>query len=318
MKKNIKIYIAPMAGVTDYSYRRILKEFNPDLIFTEMISSNAVIMNNKRTHEQMLNFLEGDAVQIFGKDIDIMLKTAKYIQSLGIKHIDVNAGCPVKKVIKNGYGSALLGDFEHLEKLMRTLKKELDVPVSLKIRIGYKEHKNTLKIAKMAENIGLEFLTIHGRTQSQMYTGEADWKIIKQIKEKVSIPIVGNGDIFTAEDAYEKVKYSNVDAIMLARGIMGNPWLIKQIKEKFKYGEIRTQVTASNKIDMAIKHLEYAVEEKGEEFGVREMRKHISWYLKGLKNSRSIKDIINQKEKLQEVKKILNEYKNELKIQGKK
>ena len=301
----MKIYIAPIAGVTDYSYRKILKSYEPDMMFTEMISSNAIVMGNEKTKIEMLKLLPGDAVQLFGKDIKIMLESAKYIQSLGVKHIDINAGCPVRKVVKNGYGSALLNDPKHLEELLKTLKDNLDMDLSLKIRIGYGKYKEPIKIAKIAEKLNLKFLTVHGRTKEQMYSGTANWEVIKQIKEEVSIPIIGNGDIFTAEDAYNKVKESNVDGIMLARGIFGNPWLIRQIKEKFELGEVKTIVTDRDKIEMIKKHFKIALEDKGKR-AIVEMRKHICWYIKGMKNSSKIKNEINKLEKLEDIERLLD------------
>lgn len=303
----MKIYIAPIAGVTDYSYRKILKEFNPDMMFTEMISSNAIVMGNEKTKTDMLKLLPGDAVQLFGKDIDVMLESAKYIQSIGVKHIDINAGCPVRKVVKNGYGSALLNDPEHLEKLLKVLKDNLDMDISLKIRIGYGKYKEPIKIAKIAEKLDLKFLTVHGRTKEQMYSGVADWGIIKEIKKEVSIPIIGNGDIFTPEDAYDKVKKSKVDGIMLARGVFGNPWLIRQIKEKFEFGEVKTIVTDCDKIEMAKKHLKILLEDKGNR-GIVEMRKHICWYIKGMKNSSKLKNEINKLTKVEEIEKRLDTF----------
>jgi len=311
----VKIYIAPMAGVTDYTYRRIMNEFHPDLMFTEMVSVNAVKMANEKTIKQMLRLLPNDGVQIFGSDIDVMVESAKYIESLGVTYIDVNMGCPMPKITKNGYGSALLGDVDHIKKLMTAIKKALkpETKLSMKIRIGYKEYKNPVEVAKIADELGLHHITVHGRTREQMYSGTANWEIIKQIKDAVSIPVIGNGDIFTAEDAYEKAKESGVDGIMLARGIYGNPWLIKQIREKFETGEVTTKVTYVDKINMALKHVEYIKEDYPEKQFNFEIRKHLCWYLKGIPGGSKIKNLLNKIDNYDEIATVLIELREKLK-----
>lgn len=293
-----KIYIAPIAGVTDFSYRKILREFNPDLVYTEMVSANAVTQANKKTVEKMLRLMPGDAVQIFGRDLDLMVKTAKFVEELGVNNIDVNMGCPMPKITKNGYGSALLEDYNHVEKLMSEIKSTLNdaTNLSMKIRVGYKEHKDPVKFAKLAEKLKLSHITVHGRTREQMYSGEANWDIIKQVKDAVSIPVIGNGDIFDAEFAVDKINYSNVDGVMLARGIFGNPWLIAQIRELLQYGEIKTVVTDNDKIDIAIKHINNVREDWPEREFYYEVRKHLCWYLKGIKHSTKIKNLVNKVE----------------------
>lgn len=310
----IKIYIAPMAGVTDYTYRRIMNEFNPDLMFTEMVSVNAVKMANEKTIKQMLRLLPNDGVQIFGRDIDVMVECAKYVESLGVTYIDVNMGCPMPKITKNGYGSALLGDPEHIKKLMTAIKKALkpETKLSMKIRIGYKEHKNPVEIAKIADELGLHHITVHGRTKEQMYSGTANWDTIKLIKESVSIPVIGNGDIFTVEDAYEKATESGVDGIMLARGIYGNPWLIQQIREKVETGEVTTKITYIDKINMALKHIKYMEEDFPEKQFNFEIRKHLCWYLKGVTGGNKIKNLLNKIDNYDEISEILIRLKEKL------
>lgn len=311
----MKIYIAPLAGVTDYTFRGILGEYEPDLMFTEMVSINALEMENEKTLNQILKIREGEAVQIFGKDVDKMVHSAKYItEKLGVKHIDVNAGCPVNKIIKNGYGAALLEDPEHIKKILSEIRENIadEVSLSLKTRVGYKGIKQHKIVGKIAEETGCKHITIHGRTREQMYSGKADWDLIKEVKESVDIEVIGNGDIFTAEDAYEKVKYSGVDGIMLARGICGNPWLIQQIKEKFKYGEVKTTVTSKDRIDMAMKHVLKAKLENKEKPFLFELRKHLCWYLKGVKNSAALKNEINKIGNYDELILLLEKVKEEI------
>lgn len=305
----MKIYVAPMAGVTDYTYRRIMQEFNPDLLFTEMVSVNAVEMANDKTLKQMLRLLPNDAVQIFGRDIEIMKKSAKFVEELGVKHIDVNMGCPMPKITKNGYGAAMLEDPEHARRLMLelrdTLKSETDL--SMKIRIGYKDHKDPFTMAKIAKEANCTHMTIHGRTREQMYSGTADWDVIRQVKESAELPIIGNGDIFSGEAAIERVEKSKVDGIMLARGIYGNPWLIAQAREMLTDGVIKTTYDYNGKIDMAIKHVEYAREDYPERDFYFEIRKHLCWYLKGLKHGTRAKTVINKTESYDEIIDILEQ-----------
>lgn len=304
----MKIYIAPLAGVTDYTFRGILRKFDPDLMFTEMVSINALEMKNDKTLNQILKIREGEAVQIFGKDVEKMVFSAKYItENLGVKHIDVNAGCPVNKVIKNGYGAALLESPEHIRRILSEIRKNIadDVNLSLKTRVGYKGLKQHILVGKIAEEVGCKHITIHGRTREQMYSGKADWDLIKEVKESINIEVIGNGDIFTAEDAYEKIIYSGVDGVMLARGICGNPWLISQIRERFRDGEIITEVTPEMRLNMAMEHvLSAKLNNKNKKFSY-EIRKHLCWYVKGLRNSAELKNAINQAQSYEELIKLL-------------
>lgn len=302
-----KVFVAPMAGVTDYTYRRVMNQFNPDLIFTEMVSVNAVEMANAKTLKQILRILPGDSVQIFGKDIEIMKNSAKFVESMGVKHIDINMGCPMPKITKNGYGAAMLEDPEHARRLMLELRDCLkdETDLSMKIRVGYKEHKDPFYMARIAEEAKCTHITIHGRTREQMYSGTANWDIIGEVKKSVDIPVIGNGDIFTPEAALEKVEKTGVDGVMLARGIYGNPWLIAQVKEILNGGVVKTHYTLDDKIDMAIKHIQFAREDFEDKEFHFEVRKHLCWYLKGLKHGSMAKTRINQTESYDEIIEIL-------------
>ena len=304
----IKIYIAPMAGVTDYTYRGILREFHPDMIFTEMVSINALECAMEKTLNVVLRLREGDSVQLFGKDIPKMVESAKFVEKLGVKHIGINSGCPMKKIVNNGYGAALMENPEHIRAMLSEVRSALndDTGLSIKIRAGYKEFKDPIKIAKIAEETKCTHITVHGRTREQMYTGKADWSIIKAIKESVNIPVIGNGDIFTAEDAKEKVDYSGVDGIMLARGVFGNPWLIRDIREYFQYGKVITPTTELDRINMAIEHTRRTQIEHPERPFIFELRKHLCWYLKGIRGSAPIKDKINHTDSYEEIIALLN------------
>ncbi|MCR4945070.1 MAG: tRNA dihydrouridine synthase DusB [Clostridium sp.] len=311
------VFLAPMAGVTDISFRGLCKEMGCGLVYTEMVSAKALYYGSENT-QSLLRISEEEkpvAVQIFGRDPKIMAQMCEehFNEREDICVIDINMGCPANKIVKNGEGSALMKEPALAAEIVREIKKVSTKPVTVKFRKGFDENNiNAVEFAKWIENAGADAIAVHGRTRQQMYEGKADWDIIRQVKEAVNIPVIGNGDVFTPEDAFRLKEVSNCDGIMIARGSMGNPWIFKQIERKLK-GEEVLEVTPEEKIDMCLRHYELAVKNDGEYKAIREMRKHASWYIKGLPKSSEIRNIINTMNSSAEVFETLNQYKEDLK-----
>ena len=303
-----------MAGITDFSFRKILKKFNPDMVYSEMVSINALKVLSSKTTDSILRLNPGDGVQLFGSDVELMIEGALYVEKLGVENIDINAGCPMKKIVNNGYGSALMGNPEQVKRILFALREKLDnkTNLSIKIRVGYKNSNNYLEIGRIAQDAKCSHITIHGRTREEMYTGCANWDNIKELKENIKIPVIGNGDIFTGKDAFDKLKYSGVDGVMIARGMLGNPWLIREIREYMELGEIKTPTTNYERIDMAITHLREVEKDNKNKSFIYDVRKHLCWYLKGLKNNALIREKINHMEDYDEIALMLEDYKNQL------
>ena len=309
------ILLAPMAGVTDLTFRKICKKYgNPGLVCTEMISSKGLFYNDKKT-EQFLQLNEEKrpiAIQIFGSEPQIMGKAAKIVQEYA-DIIDINMGCPAPKVVKNGDGSKLLLNLELMGEIVKEVVSSVNKPVTVKIRKGWNdENIVAVEAAKIIENAGASAITVHGRTREQYYSGQVDLDIIKKVKETVKIPVIGNGDVKTTQDAIKMFEYTGVDGIMIGRGILGEPWKINDIIQELETGEILAPKTPSEKLNIIKEHIKLEVQEKGEYVGVREMRKHICWYLKNLKDSSKVRQIINQLESKEKVINALNNYFNTL------
>lgn len=301
---NNNIFLAPMAGISDMPFRILCKEHGVGLVYTEMVSSKGMFYDDTKT-KKLMEISEEErpvAVQIFGSDAKIMSEIAKEV-SKEANIIDINMGCPAPKVIKNTDGSKLMLHPELVDEITREVVKSSSVPVTIKIRKGWDdEHVNATEIAQIAEKNGISAITVHGRTREQFYTGVADLEIIKRVKEAVKIPVIGNGDMVDGISAKRMFDETNCDAIMIGRGSNGNPWIFKEIIQYLKNGEIIEKPTIEERKNMILKHLDMLINCKGEYTAIREMRKQIAWYIKGLPNATTMRNEINQIENLEELK----------------
>lgn len=289
------VILGPMAGVTDIAFRTICRSFYKGLMVSEMVSAKAYVYKDKKT-AAMLEVSEVEhplAIQIFGSDPRDLAEMMEHLNSHPAAIVDINMGCPAPKIVKNGDGSALMKDPILVRDIMEAVVKVAKKPVTVKFRKGWDENNvNAVKIARIAEQSGISAITVHGRTRDQFYSGKADWDIIKEVKSSVCIPVIGNGDIFSLEDAMAMKNHTGVDGLMIARGAQGNPWLLKQVEHYFLTGEVLPLPSPSEKMQIAIKHFENLCHYKGERAGLLEMRKHAAWYLKGIAHTTAVKNAI--------------------------
>lgn len=291
------VLLAPMAGVTDLPFRLLVKEMGCGLVFTEMVSDKGLMYRNEHTLD-MLAIDDRErpvALQIFGSEPEPMAKAAQIVEQSGADILDINMGCPTHKIVKNGEGSALMRTPELAYDIIARVVDAVRIPVTVKIRKGWDENSvNAVQIAKLAEKAGAKAISVHGRTREQFYSGKADWSIIKAVKQSVRIPVNGNGDVRSPEDAKRLLEETGCDGVMIGRGAQGNPWLFRQVVHYLATGEMLPGPTLDERIDMAIRHLEMLVAFKGEHIGIREMRSHAAWYTKGLPHSAELRQKFNQ------------------------
>lgn len=308
-----RIILAPMAGITNLAFRKIIKEFGAGLVYSEMVSDKAIIYGNKKTLE-MLQVDENEhpiSMQVFGGDKDSIVEAAKFIdQNSNCDIIDINMGCPVNKVLKADAGSKLLLYPDKIYEIVKATVEAVSKPVTVKIRIGFDfDHINCVEVAQLIEKAGASAIAVHGRTRSQMYEGKADWSWIKKVKEAVNIPVIGNGDVRTPEDAKRIIEETNCDAVMVGRAALGNPWVIKQMVKYLEEDVLLEDPTYDDRIQQCLTHARELVALEGEKLAIREMRGHAPWYIKGVKSSSYVKNKLSKIDTLAQLEEILEDYK---------
>lgn len=313
LELNNTVFLAPMAGVTDLPFRVLCKEMGCGLVYSEMVSAKGILYGSENT-EKLLTVEEKErpvAVQLFGSDPELLGAMAKKIEAYPIDIIDVNMGCPAPKIVKNGEGSALMKNPKKVGEIVKAIVSSQSKPVTIKFRKGFDEScVNAVEIAKIAEANGASAVAVHGRTKEQYYSGKADWDIIRQVKNAVSIPVIGNGDVFSPQDAKALFDTTGCDAIMIGRGAQGNPWIFQRTAHFLATGELLPDPTAAEKAQTALRHARMLIAYKGEYIGVREMRKHISWYMKGLKGAAELRGQINKAQDYKSMEELMRGYLN--------
>ena len=310
------VVLAPMAGICNSAYRRIIKQMGAGLIYAEMVNDKAIVHENKKTIDMLYMTEEERPIsqQIFGSDVDSFVASAKMVyEKMKPDIIDINMGCPVPKVaVSAEAGAALLKNPEKIKEIVSAVVKSVPIPVTVKIRSGWDKNSiNAKEVAKICEQAGASAICVHGRTRTDRYLGHSDWNIIKEVKESVNIPVIGNGDIKTVYDAKRMIDETGCDAVMIGRSALGNPWIILDTVNYLTYGILPKEITKQEKIDMCIKHLNYLLGFKPEKVAVLEMRSHIAWYLKGVEGAREIKNELFKAQTKDEIINILNEFSKE-------
>ena len=304
LKNNV--FLAPMAGVSDLAFRIICDRFGAGLSYTEMVSAKALSFADKKTNTLMQTDALPTAVQLFGSDASVMAAAVPEVEQHGL-FTDINMGCPAPKIAGNGEGSALMRDLDKAERIIGAICDKATKPVTVKMRSGWdSDHINAVQLARIAEKCGASAVTVHGRTREQYYSGKADRKIIRDVVSAVSIPVIANGDIFSAEDAKSMLDETGAAAVMIGRGSQGNPWIFRQIAEYFETGKVESIPTSEERIKMAIEHITLLCELKGEYRGIREARKHASWYIKGIKGAAQLRNSINSATTLAQMEETLS------------
>lgn len=302
--------VAPMAGITDRVFRRILVEQGAAFCYTEMVSAKALLYQNKKTHTIMN--IEGEephcGVQLFGNEPAEMAQAAKMAVDAGARLVDINMGCPMGKVVNNGEGSALLKDVPRALAIAGAVVETVPVPVTVKLRKGYDDDEYGVDLALRLPEVGIAAIAVHGRSRSQFYSGKADWESIRRVKAGVSIPVIGNGDIFTAADAVRMLKETGCDAVMAARGVLGNPWLMRDLRDALDGRELQAPVSVTVRIEMAIRHLQECCALYGDYMGVRHSRKFLGWYLRGYRGAAVARREVNALKERQQVEEYLRHF----------
>lgn len=310
------LVLGPMAGVTDMPFRLLCREMGAALVSMEMVSANAVKYGNKKTLE-MVHISPKEhpvSMQLFGPDAETFVYAEEKLKDVPYDILDINMGCPMPKIVNNREGSSLMLDLDRAERIVKELVRVSDRPVTVKIRKGFDDnHVNAVEAAKRFEAAGAAAIAVHGRTREQYYTGKADWGIIRQVKETVSIPVIGNGDVTSPEKAKAMMDETGCDMVMIARGARGNPWLFRETEHYLETGEKLPRPTIHEIHELMLRHMAMQMEEKGDYLGVCQMRKHIAWYTQGLPNSAALRERINRAESADEIEQILNQWESSVK-----